>query len=140
VRSNAFIVDGIVRWAPYDGGVPLVYDVRIAIDDVRAFEAFVAWLVDRHVDDVCDAAGCAADVVVLDPRPDAGPRAVHVRYRFASREAFEAYERDHAPRLRAEGLAELARHGVAPSHGATFTRSTGEIVSHRPRATEAVPT
>lgn len=96
-----------------------LYAVRIAIDDRRAFEAFLRWLRERHVADVSTAGGCTGEIVVLDG--DVPTAEVH--YRFPSRSAFDGYERDHAPRLRAEGLAELARIGVE----ARFTRWTGEI-------------
>lgn len=87
--------------------------------------ALVAWLRDAHVGHVCDAGADDAEIVILDG--DASAPAVEVRYRFASREAFAAYERDHAPRLRAEGLAELERLGAT----ASFTRTTGEIAPFR---------
>ncbi|HEY8079723.1 MAG TPA: hypothetical protein VIF62_36585, partial [Labilithrix sp.] len=74
------------------------------------------WLRERHIADVCASGAESGELVVLDAST------VLVRYRFASREAFTAYERDHAPRLRAEGIAQLAG---AP---ALFTRTTGEIV------------
>jgi len=55
------------------------------------------------------------------------------RYTFASRAAFEAYERDHAARLRAEGLA------LFPS-GVAFTRTTGEFVfAERARSVDITP-
>ncbi len=93
------------------------YDVRIEIEDRAVLDAFVAWLRERHIADVCAAGASSGELVVLD-----APNTILVRYRFASREAFEDYESRHAPRLRAEGLAQLAG---AP---AVFTRSTGRIV------------
>jgi len=103
------------------------YVVRIIIDDPSAFAAFVAWLRERHVADVCAAGRCAGEIVVVDVPKDA-PRVVEARYRFASREAFAAYERDHAPRLRSDGIAELARLGLEPGRSASLTRTTGPIV------------
>ena len=47
---------------------------------------------------------------------------VEAHFRFADRAAFEAYERDGAPRLRAEGL-EL----FPPEAGVTYRRRTGEV-------------
>ena len=44
------------------------------------------------------------------------------RYTFASREAFAAYERDHAPRLRAEGLALFG-----PDKGVSYRRTLGTV-------------
>ncbi len=100
------------------------YTVRTTLPRGEAFAAWVSWLRELHVADVCAAGAEVGEVVVLD----GDEAAVECRYRFASRDAFAAYERDHAPRLRAEGLAELARHGLAPGAGVTFVRSTGEVV------------
>lgn len=91
-----------------------------------AFDAWVRWLVETHAGDVLAAGAEHAEVVVLDPVGEA-ERSVEVRYRFASRAAFEGYERDHAPRLRAEGLGELARLGHVGGAGVTFARTTGDI-------------
>lgn len=103
----------------------LSYAVRIAFTEPRAFDAFVAWLRDAHVAHVCAAGAEDAEMVLLDG--DGNERVVEVRYRFASRDAFAAYERGHAPRLREGGLAELARLGAT----ASFTRTTGEVVVWR---------
>lgn len=111
------------------------YVVRTTFVDRAPMEAFVEWLRARHVADVCEAGATDAEIVRLDSTSDT-EHAVEVRYRFASREAFARYEREHAPRLRADGLAELARLGLgaeaAPASGdrprVTFTRTTGEIV------------
>jgi Domain of unknown function (DUF4286) len=105
------------------------YVVRIAFVEREAMEGFVVWLRDRHIEDVCDAGAIDAELLRLDVQAD-GRHAVEARYGFASREEFTRYERDHAPRLRADGLAQLARLGV-PSDRVTFTRTTGEIVLRR---------
>ena len=76
-------------------------------------DAFLAWLVDGHIEDVCAAGALTGEIVLRD---DA--LVVESRYTFASRAAFLAYERDHAPRLRAEGLA------LFPS-GVSFQRTLG---------------
>lgn len=98
----------------------LAYTVRIDFDDPAVRRDTLAWLGDRHVADVLAAGAESAVVVALD---DA--LAIEIRYAFASREAFAAYERDHAPRLRAEGIAFLA------GRTARFTRTTGEATVHR---------
>lgn len=102
-----------------------IYVVRSAFDAPEPMERFFAWLRDRHVADVCAAGAVDAELVRLDAT-DERPHAVEVRYRFASREAFLRYEREEAPRLRADGLAELASLGLSPDR-VTFTRTTGEI-------------
>lgn len=45
------------------------------------------------------------------------------RYQFESREAFARYERDHAPKLRADALKKFP-----PSSGLTMSRTSGAIV------------
>jgi hypothetical protein len=97
--------------------------------DRELMEEFLTWLRDRHVADVCAAGAVSADLVRLDPTSDL-PNALEVRYRFASREAFELYEREHAPRLRAEGLAEIVRLGGVADR-VTFVRTIGELVDWR---------
>ena len=99
------------------------YVVRIAIDDASIVDPYVAWLRDPHLADVCAAGAEHAELVLLD----SPPHAVEARYRFPSREAFATYEREHAPRLRAQGLELLATLGVTPNR-VTFTRTTGEIL------------
>jgi hypothetical protein len=95
------------------------YVVRAELDAALA-DRYVEWLVAGHVARVCEA-GRASAVVV---RIDGATSRVETRYVFESRDAFAAYERDHAPRLRAEGLEAF------PS-GVRFERTTGEIVHSR---------
>ena len=59
------------------------------------------------------------------------PFTVESHYRFVSRDAFDKYEREHAGRLRAAGLAELTRLGVEPGNGVTFHRATGTALAWR---------
>ncbi len=94
------------------------YTVRIDFDDPAVLGDTLAWLRDRHISDVLAAGALSADLVTLD-----GALAIEIRYRFASRDAFAAYERDHAPRLRKDGLDFLA------GRAARFTRTTGSIVA-----------
>lgn len=106
------------------------YTVRTTLPRGEAFAAWVRWLADVHVGDVCAAGALGAELVVLDDDPLAPGRTAEVRYRFASREAFASYEREQAPRLRQDGLAELARLGLAPEL-VTFQRTTGERIPTR---------
>jgi hypothetical protein len=91
----------------------MIYVVRIDFDDATLRDAFGIWLRDRHIKDVLAAGAQGAKLYV---HGDA--YAIEVRYTFDSREAFDAYERNHAPRLRADGVAFLA------GRPARFTRST----------------
>ncbi len=83
------------------------YTVTCTFPDDATRDAWLAWLRDGHLADVLDG----------DP-----PRA-EARYTFADRAAFEAYERDHAPRLRADGLARFP-----PGGGLAYARTTGRFV------------
>jgi hypothetical protein len=105
----------------------LAYTVSAAFEGTETglMEQWIDWLKAEHLYEVCEAGAMDAWIVRLDPRPGE-PLRCEVRYRFASRRAFEAYERDHAPRLRAEGL---ARFPVAS--GIRYSRSLGEIVAGR---------
>ncbi len=103
------------------------YVVRCDFREALAKVGFLGWLRERHVADVCAAGAENAELVELDPSPE-WPHAIEIRYRFSSRDAFERYEREHAPRLRAEGLAEAARLGLEPGQGIVMTRTTGEVL------------
>ncbi len=81
-------------------------------------QEFLAWLRERHIADVVKAGAQSGYVVAID-----GELTLEGRYRFASREAFEKYVREGAPRLREEGLKVAERVG-----GVTFARTSGEIV------------
>jgi hypothetical protein len=96
----------------------LVYTVAVTFPDVATADAWRAWLRNGHVADVMAGGAVAAEVV----RVDGGLR-YEVRYRFPSREAFERYERDHAPRLRAEG-----RSKFPPERGIAYERATAELL------------
>jgi hypothetical protein len=106
------------------------YTVTATFEDPAIAEQWIQWLRHGHLREVCEAGALDAEVIRFDPlaQEDAGPsRALArcaVRYHFASREAFAAYERDHAPRLRAEGLKRFP-----PEHGFKYERSTGEVVA-----------
>lgn len=93
----------------------MIYTVRIDFDDATLRDDFARWLRERHIGDVLSA---GADDAMLTMVKDAV--AIEMRYTFASREAFATYERDHAPRLRADGIAFLA------GRTARFTRSTSD--------------
>ena len=60
-------------------------------------------------------------------RLDEDPVRCEARYLFDSREAFETYERDHAPALREEGL-----RAFPLDLGLSYTRTTGTVIAHSP--------
>ena len=97
----------------------VAYTVRISCPDVAVASAMRAWLVGGHAAEVCAAGALRAEVTV---DADGGGRRIECRYLFATREAFAAYERDHAPRLRADGLRRFP-----PTTGVRYERSVGEV-------------
>jgi hypothetical protein len=101
----------------------IAYTVTVTFDDPRVAAEWVSWLRDVHLADVCAAGALDAEVV----RFDGSPARCEVRYHFGSREQFAAYERDHAPRLRAEGLRRFH-----PDRGVRYERSLGDVLVEMP--------
>lgn len=99
------------------------YTVIANFSDPALVDRYLAWLQREHLADVCAAGAESAEVVRID-----GDKAqLEVRYRFSSRAAYDAYLRDHAPRLRAAGLALFP-----PESGLSYQRTSGEIVAAWP--------
>lgn len=103
----------------------IAYTVRCEIDDTEVAGQWVEWMRGEHLADVCAAGATEAMLVRLDVE---GPLTFEARYLFDSPEAFEAYERDRAPALRAEGLARFP-----PERGLRYARSVAEVLAHQPR-------
>ena len=107
--------------------MPLSYTVQATVP-AALVSKYMHWLIHDHIAKLVDAGALAAEVRLLDapaaPTPPAPPatRIVEAHYTFASREALDAYITNHAPRLRAEGLA-----AFPPDLGITFTRTVAEI-------------
>lgn len=97
-----------------------LYTVACTFSDPAVAERWLAWMRQGHLRDVCVAGASSGEVVVCHGHP---PR-YEARYAFPSRAAFQAYERDHAPRLRAEGLERFPL-----ELGLTYERGTGEVVA-----------
>lgn len=100
----------------------ILYTVSCTFTDPAVADAWLAWLRGGHVTEVCAAGALCARIVRVDG-PGGAPIRYDIHYRFASRADFERYERDHAPRLRAEGLARFPL-GL----GLAYTRTVGEMV------------
>ena len=96
------------------------YTVACTFTDPAVADEWVAWLRDEHLREVCAAGARSAEVVACHDHP----LRVEVRYHFPSRAAFQAYERDHAPRLREAGLARFPL-----ERGLAYERSTGAVVA-----------
>jgi hypothetical protein len=83
----------------------VVYEVTLEIDAAIAAD-YRTWLHD-HVAQVIALPGFtgARTFELLEPAPPCGTCALCVQYWLSDRAAFDAYLRDHAPRMRAEGSA-----------------------------------
>ncbi|MFD0738774.1 DUF4286 family protein [Lysobacter koreensis] len=95
-------MNGALREAARDA---VVYEVNLAIDAEIA-DAYRAWLA-THMQEICALPGFTGARVfaVQEPAPDAGRIGLCVQYTLLDQAALDAYLRDHAPRLRAEGMA-----------------------------------
>ena len=98
----------------------LAYTVRCVIDDAEVAAEWIAWMQGTHLAEVVAAGAASAELVRLD----GGPITCEARYTFESREAWERYDRDEAPRLRAKGL-----EAFPLSRGLRYERTTGELVA-----------
>jgi hypothetical protein len=97
----------------------VAYTVTASLPDTPTRDLYEAWLLGGHVEQVRAGGAETAQVVRLSEPP----MAVQTRYEFASEAAFERYLRDHAPALRADGL---ARFGSLS--GVSFRREVGTIL------------
>lgn len=88
-----------------NGAGATVYEVSLDVDATISAD-FLSWL-RPHIAEICALPGfLGADLhEVSDPAPAAGRMTLCVRYRLRDAAALEAYLRDHAPRMRADGLA-----------------------------------
>jgi hypothetical protein len=96
----------------------LVYTVTVELPSAELARELLDWLADDHLGDVVRAGALDGEAVVLD----GDAHVVECRYRFASREAFAAYEAGPAEALRAEGRAKFG-----PERGITMSRRIGEV-------------
>lgn len=98
----------------------LAYTVAVTFTNPSQAEAWLKWLCEGHIADVLAGGAIAAEIVQMD----SPPLSYEVRYHFPSRDAFAAYERDHAPRLRTEGLK------LFPvENGITYRRTVGLMLN-----------
>lgn len=105
---------------PESGG-PVVYSVTATLPNADQLGAYLAWLAGGHVQAVLAGGASEARIIQLDD--PGGPPRVRTQYLFASRERFEGYLKDHAPLLRAEGLARFG-----PQTGTRMDRELGGLV------------
>lgn len=108
----------------------ILYTVRTTCPSIQVRGRYLSWLSPNHIMQVMQGGATNARIVlpdrITDPaRPELAERAVvEVQYVFPSRKAFDAYVRDHAPALRADGLKHFP-----PESGLTFERQVAEIAA-----------
>ncbi len=101
----------------------IAYSVIATLPSEDLALEYVAWLRGGHVDAVLGHGAHSAMIVEIDdPKPASAARQVETRYIFSTREAFETYIAQHAPKLRSEGLARFGARGVV------FERRTGRVL------------
>lgn len=99
----------------------LIYTVTATLPNPTVREEYIAWLVGGHIQAVIAGGALDARVIAIDD-PEM-PLRVQCCYTFANRGAFDAYVRDHAPALRADG-----QRLFPPRTGITFERQVGSVV------------
>ena len=100
----------------------IAYSVTCTFQNESLAREWPEWIESEHLADVIAAGAIDAEVVILD----GNPMRCETRYHFASREEFNIYEREHAPRLRNEGLKKFPL-----TRGMSYVRSMGEVVGER---------
>ncbi len=101
------------------------YTVRCAFTgESEVAREWLAWLCDEHIQDVIEAGAVGAEIVQMD---GAEPT-YEIRYRFPSRQMFDTYLAEHAPRLRDEGLSRFPI-----ELGLSYSRTVGEVTDRFPR-------
>ncbi|GAB3389999.1 DUF4286 family protein [Lysobacter fragariae] len=86
-------------------GPGVTYEVNVDLDEaIRA--DYLAWLA-GHVEEILALPGFTGATIleVADPPAAAGRASLSMQYHLIGMDALEAYFRDHAPRLRADGVA-----------------------------------
>jgi hypothetical protein len=87
------------------GGRKVIYEVNIEVD-AAAHDDYRLWL-REHIAEILALPGFTGAKIfeVQEPPPSAGRIGLCVQYLLNNRESLENYLRDHAPRLRADGVA-----------------------------------
>ncbi len=101
----------------------IAYTVAAEVPDRVKLDQYIQWLTGGHIGRVLHFGAQSATVVRRDHDLPDDPFRIEVRYIFPTRRALEIYLRQHAPVLRAEGLAMFP-----PEFGIRFERTIGEIV------------
>jgi hypothetical protein len=96
------------------------YAVRSIFPDQSLVQDYLDWLVEGHIQDVLDG-GALSGYAALETEPD-DAIVVISRYLFASRDSYDRYVTETAPKLREEGLSKFG-----PHTGIAMKRSLGTV-------------
>ncbi len=96
------------------------YSVTATLPNKDLLCKYLEWLQNGHIHAVLQGGALRAQVVQLEAED--GSLRVRTLYEFANPQAFTDYVRDHAPALRADGLARFG-----PHTGTRFEREQGTI-------------
>lgn len=99
------------------------YEVNATFRDASTAHDWLAWMHDHHIADVIAAGALSGRVIQNDSNAASPQLSLSAQYEFADRASFDAYLRDHAPRLRTEGLQKFPPDVVA------YSRRSGDIVA-----------
>jgi hypothetical protein len=104
------------------------YTVNVTFPDEETAARWLEWMRAGHAAEVLAGGATAAEILRCD-----GPVIEYeVRYQFPSRDAFDRYEREHAPRLRKEALR------LFPSeYGVHYHRATAVVMEQLPRSSRS---
>ncbi len=97
------------------------YAVRAIFPDQSFVQPYLDWLVDGHINDVLGGGAVSGYAIIESDLPE--NHAVVSRYLFPSRDAFDQYERETAPRLRKEGSEKFG-----PHTGIVMSRTLGTVI------------
>jgi hypothetical protein len=98
----------------------VAYTVAVEFRDPALAARWLEWLRGGHIADVLAGGATTAEIVHMDGTV----ASYEVRYHFPSREVFATYEKEHAPRLRADGLRLFP-----PDRGVSYRRTVGVVLS-----------
>lgn len=101
----------------------IAYTVTAEFESLEVANEYVQWLQHGHLAEVLAGGATEARLLRLEPTTER-QLAFEVRYLFPSMNDFTRYEREFAPRLRADGAARFP-----PSRGVKLGRSLAEILS-----------
>ena len=101
----------------------IAYTVAVKFQDKTLAEDWLHWLRQGHIAEVLAGGATEAEIVEID-----GPgRSFEVRYHFPSRQLFDQYEKELAPRLREDGLKRFP-----VEKGVAYHRSVGVVIRSFP--------